>query len=219
MAAGTKSPSIASGQRYGRLTATEFFDRGAYGHRWKFACECGTSDFICYASKVRLGRTSSCGCIKAELATGRPHLVAGRLRSKTKVDPITGCWEWTASKTSSGYGKIFVVGKLRAAHRVSYEMRHGAIPNGMRVLHRCDNPACINPDHLFLGSDADNVADMISKGRQQKGSRHYKAKLSENDVRAIRSAKNETPNNLAKQFGVTAATISFIRSGKIWKHV
>src|SRR5690348_10402021 len=113
MATVTKPPHIASGQRYGRLTATEFFDRDARrGHRWKFSCECGTSGFICYATKVRLGHTSSCGCIKAELATGRPHLVAGRLRSKTKINPITGCWEWTASKTSSGYGKMFVAGKL-----------------------------------------------------------------------------------------------------------
>lgn len=219
MAKKTKLPPITPGQRYGRLTATELFERRPHGHRWKFSCECGTSDFICDATRVKLGKTSSCGCIKAEIATGRPHLVANRLRSKTKIDPITGCWEWTASKTSSGYGKIFVTGKLCGAHRVSYELRHGPIQSGMRVLHRCDNPACINPDHLFLGSDADNVADMISKGRQQRGYKHYRAKLSENDVRAIRSAKNETPNNLAKQFGVTASTISFIRSGKIWKHV
>lgn len=219
MADGTKLPPITPGQRYGRLTAIEFFDRGAYGHRWKFSCECGSLDFICYVSKVRHGHTSSCGCIKSEIKTGRPHLVADRLRSKTKIDRITGCWEWTASKTSSGYGKIFVTGKLRGAHRVSYELHHGPIQDGMRVLHRCDNPACINPEHLFLGSDADNVADMISKGRQQKGSRHYKSKLSENDVLAIRSTKNKTNQNLAEQFGVTAATISFVRAGKIWKHV
>lgn len=219
MANRTKPPRIASGQRYGRLTAVKFFDRGTHGHRWKFACECGTSDFICYASKVRLGRTSSCGCIKAEIKSGRPHLVADRIRKNTEVNQKTGCWEWTASKTSSGYGKIFVVGRLRAAHRVSYELRHGPIQDGMHVLHRCDNPSCINPDHLFLGTDADNAADKVAKGRQPRGSWHYKAKISEDDVLAILSAKNEAPKNLAMQFGVSPSTISLIRSGKIWSHV
>jgi hypothetical protein len=114
---------------------------------------------------------------------------------------------------------------MKFAHRVSYEIHCGKIPEGMFVLHRCDNPPCVNPDHLFLGSIADNRADMVAKGRQprrevlsHKGTDHAYAKLSNAQVMEIRSAKG-TLRGLAGQYGVSHGQIRRIRAGEQWKHL
>jgi hypothetical protein len=140
-----------------------------------------------------------------------------RLLSKTAVDGKTGCWNWTASKRRDGYGNAWHDGKVRLAHRVSYELHHGEIPrgdghHGTCVLHKCDNRACVNPDHLFLGSQADNVADRDSKNRQA-------SKINRADVLSIRSAEGLTQQDLAGAFGISQTQVHRIRSGKKWKHV
>jgi hypothetical protein len=133
-----------------------------------------------------------------------------RLLAKTKIDADTGCWNWTASKCGKGYGQFKLDGKMRLAHRVSYEMHTGPIPVGMSVCHQCDNKACINPSHFFLGTNLDNVADKVAKGRQ---TRH---KLTEADVLAIRAANGVSQKELAAQFGVSNGLISGIRTRKVW---
>lgn len=137
------------------------------------------------------------------------------------------CWEWTRCKASSGYGQIRINGKARYAHRVSWALVNGAIPDGQWVLHRCDNPGCCNPNHLFLGDCVANNDDMRSKGRGKNppmhfGVEHYCAKLSEDDVRYIR--QNYRPKvvglkQLADRFGVGITAIHSITSGRTWKHV
>lgn len=142
-----------------------------------------------------------------------------------------GCWEWTAAKTSHGYGSVRHKRTMLAAHRVSFEMNIGEIPLGMFVLHKCDNRSCVRPDHLFLGTNQDNMDDKVAKGRQSRGPKHgdvhrgennSKAKLTENDVRSIRSRfslGSASQPQLAEEFGVDQSMVSLIVRGKRWAHV
>ena len=97
--------------------------------------------------------------------------VLSRFNAKWTPDPGTGCWLWTASLTGPGYGQFGVKGRVELAHRVSYELHVGAIPDGLCVLHRCDVRHCVNPNHLFLGTHSDNSRDCVSKGRHGNGNK------------------------------------------------
>lgn len=149
--------------------------------------------------------------------------ISERLADKISVSAETGCWNWHATKNNKGYGKLWVDGRKQYAHRVSYVIHNGHIPRGINVCHRCDNPSCINPSHLFLGTQAENIADRDAKGRQRiserKGADNGNSKLNEQDVVAIRAAKGMKLRELASQYGVTPTQISFIRRGKSWGHV
>ena len=126
------------------------------------------------------------------------------------------CWLWTAARGGNGYG-LFRIGRIvQPAHRFSWEIHNGPIPEGLFVLHRCDNPLCVNPAHLFLGTQADNMADRNAKGRTSRGEAHGEAKLTEAQVREIRASR-ESQRAIAKRLGVAQTTISDIRKGKTWK--
>ncbi len=145
-----------------------------------------------------------------------------RFVEKFKINEATGCWEWTGHIASDGYGIFWPDGtrseKMRVrAHRFSYERSRGPIPAGLFVCHRCDNRKCLNPDHLFLGTDADNSADKVKEGRQAYGTKIPQAKLTEKEVIAIRGTIGISQRALAKQYGVSCTTISDIKTGKWWK--
>jgi len=136
------------------------------------------------------------------------------------------CWEWRGTKHYKGYGQIGKGGKLGSgghmlyAHRVAWELTNGPIPEGMQVLHHCDNPICVNPAHLFLGTPADNSADMVAKHRQSfvsrgRGEAHPGVKLSEQDVRDIRKSLNSS-TVLGRMYGVTRQNITRIKQRKTW---
>lgn len=139
-----------------------------------------------------------------------------------KVDKASGensCWLWKACRVPKGYGKVSIATSVsRYAHIVAWELTKGEIPFGKCVLHSCDNPPCVNPAHLFLGTRADNNADMLAKGRHARGERQGHAKLSAADVLAIR-ASSEMQANLARRYRVCDATISMIIAGKRWRHI
>lgn len=151
-----------------------------------------------------------------------------RERFDAKVEPIpfSGCWIWTGGTNESGYGVIGLGRRsegVAKAHRVAWELHRGPIPEGMNVLHRCDVPACCNPDHLFLGTLCDNAQDMVAKGRDfrpdNRGSRAKWAKLSEAQAREIAAAKGSkkgTGTDLARRFGVSKSAIYQIWAGKNW---
>ena len=117
-----------------------------------------------------------------------------------------------------GYGQIHHKGKTVYAHRVAWELANGTITDDSYVLHQCDNRRCVNPDHLFLGTFEDNMADMVMKGRQARGNNKPHSKLNAEMVREIRQS-DATQDEIAKSFGVSRSLISMVRSGKIWRWV
>lgn len=142
--------------------------------------------------------------------------------AKYKVDEETGCWNWTASKDGDGYGRFGVRRTIKGAHRVSYTLHTGNITEGLHVLHKCDNPSCVNPDHLFLGTHSENMADKTTKGRSPRGSKHGRSKLTEKKVQMIRYIHDRlgtTQGNLAEIFNVNTDYIGRIVRREYWKHV
>lgn len=138
------------------------------------------------------------------------------------------CIEWEKSKNAEGYGYTYCEGKVRKAHRVAYAKRHGLSMQqieGLVVRHKCDNPGCVNPDHLELGTNQDNVDDMLSRGRHvaSKGERNGRAKLTKQQVEEIRaryvrgSKRAGGPSALAREFGVGVTAIKDIVTNKHWK--
>lgn len=127
-----------------------------------------------------------------------------------------GCWLWTGSSNPDGYGNLWSGGKMINAHRVSWSLYRGAIPDGLHVLHKCDVPQCVNPDHLFLGSHADNMADRAAKGRNGCGA----AKLSAADVLKILALKGQMlQREIGAMFGVSKQSVSYIHARQTWKHL
>ena len=142
-------------------------------------------------------------------------------RFESKFAKSDGCWEWTAGKTVDGYGKFDFAGKTQHAHRVAYQLYIGEITAGLLVCHRCDNRKCVNPAHLFLGTQADNMRDCMDKGRRASGEKHYRSKLIEEQVIEIRLkyAEGATQVNLAKEYGMSQTTISEIVRHCIWTKI
>jgi hypothetical protein len=133
-------------------------------------------------------------------------------------DP-SACWPWTGARHYTGYGVIADEhNQQHRATRIAYELAHGPIPPGRHVCHRCDNPPCVNPAHLFVGRPADNTADAVRKGRWAVGTKKVNAKLTDADVRAIR-ASTLTYKELALKFNVSKQLICFIRTRRAWKHI
>lgn len=128
------------------------------------------------------------------------------------------CWTWKGAKLTNGYGAFSVGIKRISAHRFSWKLHFGDIPKNMVVCHKCDNPPCVNPKHLFLGTDAENQRDKKLKGRAARGESNSKAKLRESDVREIRELISQglSARQIAKRYGVLHAAILDIKSGKNW---
>ena len=141
-----------------------------------------------------------------------------------KVHRSEGCWEWTAHRKQGGYGQFNLCNGrgLILAPRFAWEEYNGPIPEGLNVLHRCDNPPCVRPDHLFLGTIADNQADMAAKGRSPRGEVNGRVKLTEDQVMTIRARyalTGVTQGQLADDYGVTRSNIGCIVGGKSWRHL
>ena len=147
-----------------------------------------------------------------------------RIRFWERVERTDNCWEWVGARNLSGYGHLWIAGGNISAHRISWLLHYGSIPSGMLICHHCDNPGCVNPQHLFLGTQKENLADRERKGRTPKGDRssrrlhldryptgerHYKAKFSIDEVLSIKQAvaNGSCQRKLARQYEVHKDTI------------
>ncbi len=152
---------------------------------------------------------------------------ATRLRFWGKVQIVDGCWEWQAHRSTKGYGRFWLTQKrYEQAHRFAWILEHGQIPDGLHVLHRCDNPPCCNPAHLFLGTNRDNNDDKMAKGRLRRGSQvgelHSQHKFTEEQVLEMRTlwASGEwTQAALAERFGVYSGTVCKVVNRQRWSHL
>lgn len=156
------------------------------------------------------------------LSFSRPEEIKGVLLKRRARVTCRGCWEWECSDPERGYGRITIDSTPHGLHRVSAAVFLGFnVGSDLQVLHRCDNPPCFNPKHLFIGTNLDNIHDKVQKGRVLRGEAHPDSKLTEEDVRAIRArlANGELQVALAIEYGVTQGTVGKIKRRAIWKHV
>lgn len=145
--------------------------------------------------------------------------VLPRIMARTRLGP--GCWQWTGPDNGTGYARIGVGGGYAMAHRLVFMANHGPIPPGMVVRHTCDNRRCVNPDHLVLGTQDDNVRDMVERGRCPRGADHWAAKLTPDTVLEIRArvAAGERQRDVAAAFGVAYITVQRIAQRRTWRHL
>jgi hypothetical protein len=136
-----------------------------------------------------------------------------RFMSKVSPEPNSGCWLWDGSYFNSGYGRFAENRKSVLAHRFSYRKHHGAIPGGHYVCHRCDNPACVNPDHLFVGTPIQNSDDKVTKGRHAIGGAIRELKLTEEQAREIKNNPETPLSTFAERFNVSYGVVWAIRRG------
>ncbi len=210
-----------TGRKFGRLLVTRMHERRASNGsvRWFCKCDCGTERVYEIGNAKRDG---SCGCIASERLA---KTFSSRLENYIP-EPNTGCWLWLgALSKEGGYGQISVGGKMHKAHRRMFEfVTNKEIPLGMEVCHHCDNPCCVNPDHLFLGTHLENMKDRDRKKRRTapRGMENGSSILSEEQVQRIRrdlSSRTKTQMQIAAEHGCDQTTISLIKLGKRWSHV
>lgn len=211
-----------TGKRYGRLKVIEIAGRNRHKQiLWRCVCDCG-NEIVTTSGSLQTGNTQGCGCKHPKRSLPLEE------RFWPKVQKTDFCWIWTGAREGRPkfqYGVIRGVKKngfrMEMAHRVSWMIHNGPIPDGKQVLHRCDNPPCVNPSHLFVGTHQDNMDDCTKKGRRQCGERASLAKLTADGVKSIRNQykKGARSKTLAEDFGVHQSTILGVLSGRTWKHV
>jgi HNH endonuclease len=170
-----------TGKRYERLTAIRM-TQSTRPTKWLCRCDCGNEKSVTLGD-LNSGHTRSCGCLRKDLlaaGTKKPasyewHIDSARRRieERSMPEPNSGCWLWLGSINNKGYGKMSIGSRITVAHRASFEAFVCA-PGNLSVLHHCDTPSCVNPEHLYIGTQQDNIDDCIRRGRFRPGGKLYK---------------------------------------------
>lgn len=206
-----------TGERLGSMTVIGPAPKIGLRVSWMLRCDCG-AETARQGVRLRQGETPRCD------ACQRLKPIADRFWPKVLKAGPDDCWEWQGSRHPIGHGQLGRGARsdgVAYAHIVSWEFANGPVPDGLCVCHRCDNPPCVNPRHLFLGTHRENSADMKNKDRHARGSRHSNAKLNEESVKIIRAEyeSGRTQQDLADQYGVSRRLIGCIVHRVKWVHV
>ncbi len=182
-------------------------------------CGCGALAPIAAGNNARYGTTQ--GLAQRYIAHHHRRSTPIRFWAQVAIGEPDQCWDYLGCVDRQGYGKARWCGGYWQAHRLAWTLSRGLIPDGLHVLHICDNPPCCNSAHLFLGTNADNIADMVTKGRQAHGEGHYRAKLTKGEVAEIVfwCEIGYPRSEIADMYNVTSASISAILRGKSWGHL
>ena len=225
------------GQRFGKLVAIKYSGKS----KWVCRCDCGEEHHV-DACHLRSGAIVSCGCHGRKMiaaANRKRHdnmkSLGERFWENVSKGGAGGCWIWTGTIDHKGYGRLRSGGrngKSLLAHRVSLVIAGGPAANNQVVCHKCDNPLCVNPDHLFPGTQKENIRDAINKGRMAVGRANSRARLVDADVLRIRCMYSKAPRSrggkrkrngllkeIANRFGISVATVGDIVRGRTWKHL
>lgn len=195
-------------------------------------CECGCGELTPFVTATDARR----GIVKGQhrrfvqghqTRVRMPRPIAERFWEKVDKRGPNECWPWKAAKGPSGHGQFRIGSKkdssMRSvpAARVAYELTYGPMEEGLEACHKCDNPPCCNPSHIFPGTHKENMEDMANKGRSSQGERDSQAKLTADQVRQIRQlcAEGMTQENVGKHFGITQGAVWLIVTRKRWKHI
>ncbi len=216
-----------TGEKFHRLfvlhrTRVHISESGYKVQYWKVKCDCGTIKEVRQHGSII--KTKSCGCLRNEKSSNRCktlNLVTDKkqyILDNIEQDESTGCWNWTGSMFVNGYARTGIKGCKGRAYRLSYQEFKREIHGNNLIRHKCDNPRCVNPEHLIQGSHQDNMNDMINRGRSCKGGKHHRAKLTRKQVIEIRSRCSESRVSLGKEFNVSDCTIRDIIKRRSWKH-
>ncbi len=212
--------------KFGMLTVIRKTDKNASNGEviWECKCSC-ENETIVYAmgGNLRKGFKNTCGCIYDPESPEYWKRTKIRIEKKAKFEG--DCLIWKASKNGNGYGQIFIKHKGFSrpivASRAVWIANNGKIPQGYFICHSCDNPACIRLDHLFLGTQKDNIDDCIKKKRNSYGEKNHMSKLTEIQAKEIKNLKNTGKNikELCEKYNVKPACIKHIWAGTRWKHI